>query len=357
MGAPPFLGSRGGNAGIEIPSRAKWPDTIAPMSRVALYFASGESLYPGAALLMFVAVTSPFRKQLWSLRVRNALAWIALAFIVMACPPFPFLVDLTFLAAFLLWFITSNRTSARRLKWGSSLVLTVLLFVLTAIEFSHREMPKITSSASDHLVVIGDSISSGIDPRVQPWPLVLQQQCGVEVRNLSRPGAQVSEGLSMAEGLTDNDHVVAIEIGGNDLLMGVSPNEYAKALDALLSKVTAPSRTVLMFELPLLPNKIAYGQIQRRLSAKYRVSLIPKRYFAEVIGDANGTTDGLHLSASGAQRMAAIVAGVLSPVLKSCQSPSNLQAGGPFFVGVFLPSYLSEAWAARHPSRAAAAFR
>src|SRR5689334_17314776 len=56
----PSWGSRGGNAGIEIPSRAKWPDTIAPMSRVALYFASGESLYPGAALLMFVAVTSPF---------------------------------------------------------------------------------------------------------------------------------------------------------------------------------------------------------------------------------------------------------------------------------------------------------
>ncbi len=130
----------------------------------------------------------------------------------------------------------------------------------------------------------------------------------------------------MARSLTEGDHLVLIEIGGNDLLMGVSSDEYGKALDALLSTVAAPNRTVLMFELPLFPNKIAYGQIQRRLSAKYRVALIPKRYFAQVIGDAGGTTDGLHLSASGARLMAALVAQVLSPLLKSCQPRSNLAA-------------------------------
>jgi lysophospholipase L1-like esterase len=121
-------------------------------------------------------------------------------------------------------------------------------------------------------------------------------------------------------------NVVLLEIGGNDLLMGVSSDDFGKGLDALLSKVTAPNRTVLMFELPLLPSKIAYGQIQRRLSAKYRVLLIPKRYFAQVIGDANATTDGLHLSTSGSRRMAALVAQVLSPLLKSCQLRSNLAA-------------------------------
>jgi lysophospholipase L1-like esterase len=84
-----------------------------------------------------------------------------------------------------------------------------------------------------------------------------------------------------------------------------------------------------MFELPLLPNKIAYGPIQGSLSAKYRVALIPKQYFGQVIGDADATTDGLHLSASGARCMAALVAQVLSPLLKSCQSRSNLAADRP----------------------------
>jgi lysophospholipase L1-like esterase len=186
-------------------------------------------------------------------------------------------------------------------------------------------MPRIAGGASDHFVVIGDSISSGIDSRVQPWPRVFQQTCGVEVRNLARPGAQVNEGLLMARELTQSDHVILIEIGGNDLLMGGSSDEYSKGLDALLAKVTDdPNRIVLMFELPLLPNKIAYGQIQRRLSAKYRVTLIPKRYLAQIIGDANATTDGLHLSAYGAGQMAALIAEVLSPILKPCQSRSNL---------------------------------
>jgi lysophospholipase L1-like esterase len=300
------------------------------MSRVALYFASGESLYLGTALLLVAVVAPIFLKHTWMLRVRNVLAWVALAFMVMACPPFALVVDVIFLAVFVFWFITSNQSSesqtSMRLQRNSTLVLTVLLLVLPAIEFSHRRMPTITGIASDRLVVIGDSISSGIDPHIEAWPLVLQQTCGVEVRNLARPGAQVSEGLLMASGLTDGDHLVLIEIGGNDLLMGVSSDEYGKALNALLSKVAGPNRTVLMFELPLLPNKIAYGQIQRSLSAKYRVALIPKRYFAQVIGDADATTDGLHLSASGARRMTALVAKVLSPLLKSCHSRSNLVA-------------------------------
>src|ERR1700691_5950849 len=85
----------------------------------------------------------------------------------------------------------------------------------------------------------------------------------------------------LRSGEAEGDHLVLIEIGGNDLLMGVSSDEYGEALDALLSKVAAPNRTVLMSELPLLPNKIAYGQIQRSLSAKSRVALIAKRYFAQ----------------------------------------------------------------------------
>ena len=296
------------------------------MNPVALYFASGESLYLGVALLVLAIVVSPFLKRAWLFRLRNMGAWLALAMIVMACPPFPMIVDLIFLAAFVLWFIASNRGGATqtwmRLQRSSTVVVVMLLLVLTAIEFSHRTMPVITGKPSDHLVVIGDSISSGIDPRVPPWPLVIQQTRGVSVRNLARPGAQSSEALTMAEKLTPEDRIVLIEIGGNDLLMGVPSDEFGEALEALLSKVTAPGRTVVMFELPLLPHKIAYGQIQRRLAAKYGVSLIPKRCFAEVIGDASATSDGLHLSDSGTRRMAALVTRVLSPVLKSTPTSS-----------------------------------
>src|SRR5258708_8989363 len=59
-------------------------------------------------------------------------------------------------------------------------------------------MPAIVGIPSDHLVVIGDSISSGIDSHVPAWPVVMQQSTGVPVKNLSRPGAQVAEGQDMA---------------------------------------------------------------------------------------------------------------------------------------------------------------
>jgi lysophospholipase L1-like esterase len=299
------------------------------MSRIALYFASGESLYLGTALLLLALLASIYAKRAWMLRARNVVACVALVFMVMACPPWALVLELIFLAVFVLWLVTSNQALpsrvSLRIQRCSTLALAIFLLALSATEFSHRGMPRI-ASASDHLVVIGDSISSGISTHSEPWPVVFQQMCAMEVRNLARPGAQVSEGLLMAADLKESDHLVVIEIGGNDLLMGVSSDEYGKALDALLAKVAAPNRKILMFELPLLPNKIAYGQIQRRLSAKYGITLIPKRYLAQIIGDANGTIDGLHLSPSGAHRVATLVAEILSPGLKSCQSLPNLAA-------------------------------
>lgn len=296
------------------------PDTISAMNPVALYFASGESFYAGAALLALTVGVSPLVQQEWLLRVRNGAAWLSLAMIVMACPPFAWVIDVIFVAAFGVWFIATNRppSKPRRtgLRTGSTIILLLLLVTLVVIELPHRAMPVIVGTRSDHLVVIGDSISSGIDPRVPPWPLVLQQISGASVRNLASPGAMTSEGSTMAKQLTQEDHIVVIEIGGNDLLMGVPSADFERALESLLSKVSAAARTVVMFELPLLPHKIAYGQIQRRLANKYNVALIPKHCFTNVIGDANATSDGLHLSTTGARRMAVLVAQVLAPVLR-----------------------------------------
>jgi putative addiction module component (TIGR02574 family) len=173
------------------------------MNPVALYFASGESLYPGVALLLLVMVVSLFLDPARLLRLRNVGVWLAVSMIVMACPPFAFSVDLILVAAFALWFIASNRTGSShtwmRLRRGSTVFLMTLLLLLMIVEVPHRTMPVVAGKPSDHLVVIGDSISSGIDSRVPAWPDVLQQTSGLSVRNLARPGAQVSDGLTDAQ--------------------------------------------------------------------------------------------------------------------------------------------------------------
>lgn len=278
-------------------------------------------------MLLVAIVATPHLKHRWMSLTRNIASWIALAMMVMASPPFSSVVDVMLLAAFSIWIIASNIAKPSeiwsKLRLSTAIILFVSLLTLSASELSHRRMPLISGVSSDQLAVIGDSISSGIDPSSPPWPTVLQQMRAVTVKNLARPGAGVIEGLAMAGSITPEDRIVLIEIGGNDLLSGTASTEFGRNLKLLLSKLVVPGRTVVMFELPLLPNRIAYGRIQRQLGSKYGVWLIPKRYLAGVIGGDNATSDGLHLSQSGTRHMALLVSKALSPLLKSSALSNN----------------------------------
>jgi acyl-CoA thioesterase I len=290
------------------------------MRPIFLFLASGDSLYAGAALLLLAIVASRRSASRWSQLSRRLISWCALAMMIMASPPFAWVIDALFLAVFATWMITSNELNSGwklRIHTAAALALITFSVVLPAMEFSHRSMPVIKGGPEDHILVLGDSISSGIGSRVVTWPAVLQQTTGVLVNNLALPGATTADGKAMARKVKPADHIILIELGGNDLLAGISSNVFADNLEALLSQVSEPGRTVVMFELPLLPQQVEYGRIQRHLAGKYHVSLIPKRFLTEVLGGPNATLDGLHLSDIGARHMAAVVARALAPVLKA----------------------------------------
>ncbi len=113
-----------------------------------MYFASGESLYLGAGLLLLAVISPVFLKHGWMLRVRNLLAWVGLALMIMASPPFSLMVSLLFFAVFAVWFTTSNQSFVSQttvsLQMGASILLAASLLILTILEFSHRKMPRIT---------------------------------------------------------------------------------------------------------------------------------------------------------------------------------------------------------------------
>jgi len=297
-----------------------------------LYFASGESLYPGAVLVLVTVVTSQCTRRRWLNPLLNIAAWLGLVMMVMACPPFGWSVDAIFGASFLLWLVEKSSTSQnrirRRLRKISVSVLFVLLVALTTVEFLHRREPSLRGEASDHLVVIGDSISAGLGTRARSWPDVMHEATGVTVKNLSWAGATVADGMVLVGRVGPDDHVVLIELGGNDLLGGEAPEVFSRGLEALLAKLAAPERSLVMFELPLLPPDVAYGRIQRRLAAKYGVSLIPKRFLIQVISGSDATFDGLHLTDVGARRMTSVVVPILSPILKT-KFPATVPATHP----------------------------
>jgi lysophospholipase L1-like esterase len=237
--------------------------------------------------------------------------------IIMACPPVSWATDAVFLTSFMLWYFVINLKTARReLTSIMSVALAASAIGISAHEFPHRNLPKIRGDTSDHLVVIGDSISAGLDTSISTWPTMMERNTGLPIRNLAKPGAMMADGITMAREVSPQDGLIVLEIGGNDLLANQSAANFDKSLDTLLSRLAAPDRTIVMFELPLLPHKICYGQVQRRLASQYGVWLIPKRYFVQIIRGADATSDGLHLTSAGAHRMALLVTHVLSPVLK-----------------------------------------
>jgi acyl-CoA thioesterase I len=300
------------------------------LNPLLLYFASGESLYPGVGLLLGMVLTSRYRASRWLNWACRVVIWFAFALIVMSCPPFPRSIAVVFGIVFLLWLISWNKTRLTRigvrLQVATASILFVLLLALAGVELSHRNTPEINGPADDHLVVLGDSISAGIGTHVTPWPAVLQQTTGVEVKNFSKAGATISDGLAMTEHVSPMDRLILIELGGNDLLAGSPSPAFAKSCEGLLAKLAAPGRTIVMFELPLIPPQIGYGRAQRRLAAKYGVWLIPKRFLAGVIGSSGSTSDGLHLTDAGSARMASMVGRMLSPVLKVAPRSSTTPA-------------------------------
>src|SRR4051812_23925180 len=261
------------------------------MNNATLYFASGESLYAGAALLLLAIAISPFLTRRWRTRARNIVCWLALCLMVIASVPLPPIVAALLLFSFVIWIVAINKPVQNRftraLRILTSVGLAVFTLCIVTIELSHRKMPVISGASSDHLVVIGDSISAGIDPAVPAWPKVFQQTTGIPVKNLSVPGAQVNEGPFMAGKVTSEDRAIVIELGGNDLLSNVPAERFEKFLNLTLAQLMSKDRTLVMFELPLLPHKTSYGAIQRRLALQYHVWLIPKRKFIDVIGGAN----------------------------------------------------------------------
>jgi lysophospholipase L1-like esterase len=245
--------------------------------------------------------------------------------IVMACPPFRWSVDTALLILFAMRYISANtRFFSGAFRFPITFALAILLVFCFGSEFLHRRLPTIHGTKAKHLVIIGDSISAGLFSDVA-WPTLLQNLTSTQVSNLAQVGATTAGAIQTAAKVAPDNSLVLIEVGGNDLLSGTSSEQFSRSLETLIRRLVASGRTLVMFELPLIPDRIAYGQIQRRLAAKYGIYLIPKRYFVRVISGAEATSDGVHLSRTGAQRMARLVAEVLSEVLKP---PSTSKDGG-----------------------------
>ncbi len=182
--------------------------------------------------------------------------------------------------------------------------VTVMLLVACALVTSVLvvESPSAPGSHQDTrpIFVLGDSLSAGLAGGSETtWPQVLGNQVRRPVTSLARPGARLLDGIRQADALPAIGCTVLIELGGNDLLGGATAERFGEDLHLLLRKVATPGRSVLMFELPLLPLQNSYGWIQRQAAGEFGVRLIARRVLAGAVILSGNTSDGLHLSPLG----------------------------------------------------------
>jgi acyl-CoA thioesterase-1 len=107
---------------------------------------------------------------------------------------------------------------------------------------------------------------------------------------------------------------------------------------ALLSAVSGKAHAVVMLELPLPPFSSRYGAAQRRLAAEFNVTLLPKHRFAEVFEGTGSTTDSIHLSPAGQQKMANTIWKFVAPLLE----PSTRRV--PADTGIKPPTLFAALW-------------
>lgn len=292
------------------------------MNWLVYHVVSGHVFFTGIALLLLAVWSSkqtelkrtelqsnhasPKKAKLW--RRLGALAFIlGCIAIIISSTAIPYVLYGIAGLVTVAWLISLCRESwrhstQRRLPYG----MVGVWLLAAAFELPYHFQPSVRLPTSREVTIIGDSITAGLggDEAEATWPELLADQHDLNVQDISHMGDTTAKALKRVKSETITTDVVIVEIGGNDLLGGKTSAEYGRHLEALLSQLQTPGRTILMFELPLPPFYHEFGRVQRSLASKYGVKLIPKRVLLNVLGGSDATLDSIHLTSAGHQKMA-----------------------------------------------------
>lgn len=188
--------------------------------------------------------------------------------------------------------------------------------------------PAVDRSEQRKVVAFGDSLTAGFGiGRDEAYPAALQALVDrdgypYEVINAGVSGETSAGGVRrLAWTLDDRDvAVVILELGGNDGLRGLPPQEMKKNLNAIIDGAEQRDIPVLLAGLsagddPKDPYIRDFVEVYREVAAEREVVFLPN-FLEGVAGrEELNQRDGKHPNPAGAQRVAANVWEVLKPML------------------------------------------
>jgi acyl-CoA thioesterase-1 len=186
-------------------------------------------------------------------------------------------------------------------------------------------MAESASARTIQLVGLGDSLMAGYQlPPGDGFPAKLEaalkaKGLDVVVADAGVSGDTTSGGLSRVDwSVPDGTDGVILELGANDALRGIPPEDSEKNLDQIIARLQARNIPILLVGMLAPPNMGAdyaarFNPIYQRLADKYHLTLYP--FFLDgVAAQANlQLEDGMHPNAQGVD----VMVKRLQPVVES----------------------------------------
>lgn len=190
-------------------------------------------------------------------------------------------------------------------------LLFCLLFTTNLAISSARAEPIVIAALGDSLTQgYGLPIDKGFIAQLQEW--LDTKDANITIINAGVSGDTTAGGLSRIEWtLTPDIDAVIVELGGNDMMRGIMPNDSRQNLDGILSVTKARDLPTLLVGLPSATNfgadfKTNFDAIFPELALKFDTLLYPDFFqsFREELKDPTALSkymqgDAIHPNESG----------------------------------------------------------
>jgi acyl-CoA thioesterase I len=165
------------------------------------------------------------------------------------------------------------------------------------------------------IVCLGDSITAGVGSGPgEAYPELLAARLGTPVVNAGVPGDTTALGLARVDQvLAEDPWLVIVELGGNDVLRQVPPQQTEQSLRLILDRLLAARVVPVLVEMDA-PFGGSYLEIYERLGKEYNVPVV-EEVLGEILRDRSLKSDNIHPNARGQQVLAEAVAEEIEPLI------------------------------------------
>jgi acyl-CoA thioesterase-1 len=201
----------------------------------------------------------------------------------------------------------------------NAVVAIVLMFWLTAAQAGTQPIRILAFGAS---IVAGYGLDTADSLPVQLEQALRIHGVNATVINGGVSGDTSAGGLARLDwALADNPDLVIVDLGGNDALRAIDPKSTEANLDAIVTRLQAQKRGVLIAGMLAPPNlgkdyAAAFNAVFPAVAARHQVPLYPFLLDGVVADPALNQADGIHPNAAGVK---VIVERMLPSVLQAIQ--------------------------------------